>query len=120
MQKKYLRFILFAAAALLTVVLPFLLLDKVSVQCLIALAFAVLAEGLLILQPINLKNKNMPIRLPLLLYIYPLYLAVTLLLVVFSAKITWRYMLAFELLAAFPVLAAYVISALASGSEEDK
>lgn len=120
MKVQHIRIIMFAAALLLTAALPLLLCDRIALSRVIALGFAVAAEALLFLPSLRWREAGFPLRLPLRLFVFPAYAAATLALAVFSELLTWRRLLALELLFAFAILILICIAALAEKSKENR
>lgn len=118
MKNNMVRFLMFAAAVLLTVLLP--LIWEIVVHGWIAVAFLVLAECLVFLVPAMWKEKNFPLRLPLMLFVYPVYFVLTLALVLTAGFISLRLLLTIELAAAFLVLVSICICELTKKNEEQK
>ena len=119
MNKIAIRFIMFIAAAALTVAVPLLIFGSISISGRIGIGFMVLAEALVFLTPTAWRRKDFPIRLPLMLFVFPAYLAVTLALAICSPLIAWKPLLAVELVLAFPVLIAVCIAALAGPTDKE-
>ena len=119
MDKFIIRFILFFGAAALTTAMILLLKEEPSNGDWIGYAFLILAEALVILSPAAAGNYNFPIRLPLLLFVFPGYLILTLVLLLCAGYFQWKKLLAVELIAVFPVFASVCIAALAGKSKEN-
>lgn len=119
MKNHFVRFVMFFFAVLLTVVIPVLIFDRIAASCWIGIGFMLPAEALVFLPSAKWRNAGFPIRLPLLLFVFPGYFVLTLAAALFSYLLTWRQMLAVELLLAFPVLISVCIAVLTGKTEED-
>ena len=118
MKKILIRSMMLASCLLLTVVLS--LLWKLSSSGWTAAGFLLLAEVLLFLPPTDWKNRAFPLRLVLLVFVYPLYLIVTLLLLICSSLMAWEVLLTAELVLAFLLVLCICLCCLVKdpGGEE--
>ena len=109
---------MFIGALLLTIVLP--LIWGIVEHGWIAVGCLVLAEGLLFLTPTNWKSESFPLRLPLLLFIYPIYFIASLVLVFCAAMIAWKMLLTISLILTFVLLVSVCITGLTVNNNKEK
>ena len=112
------RILMFSGALLLTVVLP--LIWGIVEHGWIAVGCLVLAEGLLFLTPANWKSDTFPLRLPLLLFVYPIYFIASLVLMLCAAMISWKILLTIALILTFVLLVAVCVCGLTVNSDKEK
>ena len=119
MNKFMIRFILFSGAAALTAGMILLLKEEPSTGDWIGCGFLILAEALAVLSPAAAGEYDFPLRLPLLLFVFPCYVVLTLVLLLCAGYFQWKKLLAIELIAVFPVFASVCIAALAAGKSKE-
>ena len=120
MKNIILRLIIFLSAAILSVVIPFLALSKLSDRMGISIAFLILAEALNIFPLVNFRDKSFPFHLLLRLFLFPAYFTGTLILVCCSSLLSSNWLLIIELLLLFPVIAGICIAAMERKPRENQ
>lgn len=120
MKNFLLRLIIFLSAAGVTLGVPLLIAGELSRQAWTGIGFLILAEALNILVPGNFRKKSFPLHLGLMLFVFPVYFAATLVLALCSRFLSWNWFLAIEILLVFPVIAASCIAGMCSGRSEEE
>ena len=118
MNKNLIRIVIFIAALLLSTGLP--LIWEVNAQVWTAVMFLVLSEILLVLVPAKWMNKFFPMQLPMLVFIFPCYFTVTLIMVLFSTALSWKWLMTIELISLFLLIASCGVCMLNIQSKENK
>ena len=118
---KHINTAMFLLAFVLTTAFYFLLTDKVKAVTAVPTLFLIFAQGVFFLTPANYRKKEFPLRLPLVLAVNPLYLLLTLAIVITAPlmDLSLRMVMVMEL-AAFAFLAfPHLIALMTYSSREE-